>query len=272
MVIKALSIAGFDSSGGAGIQADLKTFSALGCYGMTVLTALPIQNTTGVTHCYPIPISAIKDQLESIFNDIIPDVIKIGMLFNQDIINLVAQFLSIYAKGIPIVVDPVMAAKNGEPLLIPEAIETLKTLLFNQATIITPNINEVELITGIHITNQQDMLHAGKVIIDLNANSVLVKGGHYNSDICSDLLLTAEEHHWFSSERIHTKNTHGTGCTLSSAIAAGLAHGLTIKQSCIQAKEYIDNAIISFKDEQIGKGNGPVNHFYKLWATSPSQY
>lgn len=265
MIIKTLSIAGFDGSGGAGLQADLKTFSALGCYGMTVLTALPIQNTMGVSNCYTIPITAIEEQLKSIFEDIIPDAIKIGMVFNHEIVSLIAEFISIHAKNIPIIIDPVMVAKSGDLLLLPDAVELLKNKLFRLAAIVTPNLDEASVICGREIINQKDMFDAGKLFLNLGAQSVLVKGGHLNDDICSDLLLTHDSHHWLSYPRIKTKNTHGTGCTLSAAITANLAHGLNIYESCTQAKDYISNAIKSFQNESIGNGNGPVNHFYNIW-------
>lgn len=266
MIIKALSIAGFDGSGGAGIQADLKTFSALGCYAMTVLTALPIQNTCGVSNCYSIPPEAIREQLASIFDDLAPDVIKIGMLFNQEIVNLVAEFLAIHAQHIPIVLDPVMIAKSGDRLLLPDAINALKLQLMPLVSIVTPNLDEAEALTGISIHDREDMLLAAGAIIDLGAKAVLIKGGHFDGVICADLLLTNDESHWFSAVRIDTINTHGTGCTLSAAIAAGLAHGLSVVQSCAQAKVYLSGAIESFKDEVIGVGNGPVNHFHKIWS------
>lgn len=266
MIKKALSIAGFDSSGGAGLQADLKTFSALGCYGMTVLTALPIQNTMGVSNLYTIPHQAIHEQLESIFADIIPDVIKIGMLFNQEIIKIVTYFLAKYAKDIPIAIDPVMVAKSGDRLLEINAIEALKKL-FKLATIVTPNLDEASVIYGETISTKENMLAAGKIFMQLGTKAVLVKGGHLENKICSDLLITKDESNWLDSLRIETKNTHGTGCTLSAAIAANLASGLDLKNSCIKAKDYITNALKSFQYEQIGKGHGPVNHFYNIWKT-----
>jgi len=265
MLRKALTIAGFDGSGGAGLQADIKTFSALGCYGMTVLTALPIQNTTGVSNCYPIPIKAVEEQLESIFSDITPDVIKIGMLFNQEIISLIAQFLAKHAKGIPIVIDPVMVAKSGDRLLQLDAIDALKRELFKQAAIVTPNLDEASVICGKIISTKEEMLSAGQVFLDLGAKAVLVKGGHLKHETCPDLLLTADLNHWLDTVRIETLNTHGTGCTLSAAIAAKLALGNNILDSCIEAKEYITGAIKSFQHEVIGKGHGPVNHFHAIW-------
>jgi hydroxymethylpyrimidine/phosphomethylpyrimidine kinase len=268
MIKKALTIAGFDGSGGAGLQADLKTFSALGCYGMTVLTALPVQNTMGVSSCYPIPLKVIEEQLESIFNDITPDVIKIGMLFSEEIILLVERFLTQNAVGIPIVIDPVMVAKSGHRLLQPEAIDALKNKLFKLAAIVTPNLDEAALICGsASIQTKEEMLSAGQVFLDLGAQAVLIKGGHLKDELCSDLLLTAEYSRWLEAKRIKTKNTHGTGCTLSAAIAANLAMNMGLIDSCSAAKKYITGALQSFQNEKIGKGNGPVNHFYNIWCT-----
>lgn len=265
MIPKALTIAGFDGSGGAGIQADLKTFSAHRCYGMTVLTALPIQNTRGVTNCYEIPSNAISEQLESIFSDIRPDVIKIGMLFNSKIIDLVATFLAKNVGKTPIVIDPVMVAKSGDFLLQPDAVNALSCKLFPLATIVTPNIDEANIICNMKIKNDNDMQIAAHKILSLGAQAVIVKGGHLNDNICKDLFLSHTEEQWLESKRIDTKNTHGTGCTISAAIAANLAHGLNLATSCSNAKKYITGAIDSFKNEQIGYGQGPVNHFYNLW-------
>lgn len=265
MIKKALTIAGFDASGGAGIQADLKTFSAFGVYGMSILTALPIQNTCGVTNCYEIPLKAIEEQLESIFSDIIPDVIKIGMLFNSDIVNLVANYLNINAHNIPIVIDPVMVAKSGDSLLKPEAVKSLKENLFPLATIVTPNIDETNMICNTQINTETDIINSANYILSLGPKAVLIKGGHLIGNECKDLLVTNKFKHWIASPRINTKNTHGTGCTISAAIAANLALGLEINDSFINAKNYITGAIDGFKDETIGYGNGPVNHFFNMW-------
>lgn len=265
MIKKALTIAGFDGSGGAGLQADLKTFSALGCYGMTVLTALPIQNTQGVSNCYSISIEAIEEQLESIFTDITPNAIKIGMLFNKEIIAVVVKILMKYAQNIPIVLDPVMVAKSGDRLLRIDAIEVLKQDLFKLANIITPNLDEASIICGNNISNKEEMQHAGQLFLNLGAKAVLIKGGHLKSEISSDLLLSAKYNQWLETKRIETKNTHGTGCTLSAAIAANLAMDKNLLDSCIGAKEYVTRALESFQHETIGNGNGPVNHFYNIY-------
>lgn len=266
MIYKALSIAGFDGSGGAGIQADLKTFSALGCYGMTVLTALPVQNTCGVRNCYSIPLQAVEDQLYAIFDDIRPDSIKIGMLFNSEIIELVSNFLKKNALDIPIVVDPVTVAKSGDPLLLPEAVDTLIAKLMPLATLITPNLPEAETFTGINAQSEEDMLVVSQKLLDFGPQYVLLKGGHLSSDTSNDLLLSKNgEQHWFESPRINSKNTHGTGCTLSAAITACLAQKIEMPKACSIAKNYLFHALKAAKDESVGKGQGPVHHFYNLW-------
>ena len=266
MQYKSLSIAGFDGSGGAGIQADLKTFSAFGCYGMTVLTALPIQNTCGVRTCYEIPLQAIEEQLHAIFDDIRPDSIKIGMLLNSDIIELVASFLKKNAHDIPIVVDPVTVAKSGDPLLLPEAVDTLISLLMPLATLITPNLPEAYTFTGMNAQSEEEMLQVAQKLLTLGPQNVLLKGGHLNSSTSNDLLINKNgETHWFESPRIESKNTHGTGCTLSAAITACLAQGIEIEKACGIAKKYLFNAIKAAKDDSVGLGNGPVHHFYHLW-------
>jgi hydroxymethylpyrimidine/phosphomethylpyrimidine kinase len=266
MQYKALSIAGFDGSGGAGIQADLKTFSALGCYGMTVLSALPVQNTCGVKSCYEIPLQAIEDQLNAIFDDIVPNSIKIGMLFNSDIIELVSNFLKKRAVNIPIVLDPVTLAKSGDSLLLPEAIETLISLLMPLATIVTPNIPEAFSFTGVNANSENEMIIVAEKLLDLGPEFVLLKGGHLHSSESNDLLYGKDGScTWYKNPRIDSKNTHGTGCTLSAAIAACLAQGIELKQACSIAKIYLTNAISAAKTQSVGMGNGPVQHFYHLW-------
>jgi hydroxymethylpyrimidine/phosphomethylpyrimidine kinase len=262
MKYKCLSIAGFDGSGGAGLQADLKTFSALGCYGMTVLTALPVQNTCGVRSCYDIPLVAIKEQLETIFEDIVPDSIKIGMLFSEPIIELVAGFLSKHAAGIPIVLDPVMVAKSGDQLLLPNAVEALKAKLIGMTTIVTPNIPEAHNLVG----EAEGFEALGKKLLELGSQAVLLKGGHSNGKGSDDLFLSQTgECKWLRAERIESKNTHGTGCTLSAAICAYLAQGLSLLESCEAAKRYLFGAMIASKERSVGHGHGPVHHFYNLW-------
>ncbi len=274
MQYKALSIAGFDGSGGAGIQADLKTFSALGCYAMTVLTALPVQNTCGVRHCYTIPLQAIEDQLNAIFDDIKPDSIKIGMLFNSEIIELVSSFLKRKAVDIPIVIDPVTVAKSGDPLLLPEAVDSLITQLMPLATLITPNLPEASTFTGIkNASSEKEMVYVGQKLLDLGPQYVLLKGGHLLHSLESnDLLIGANgDTRWFTSPRINSKNTHGTGCTLSAAITACLAQKIDLPNACRIAKNYLFNAIQAAKEESVGLGNGPVHHFYHLWPVQLSE-
>lgn len=260
---KCLSIAGFDGSGGAGIQADLKTFSALGCYGMTVLTALPVQNTCGVRGCYQIPLKIIEEQLEAIFDDIVPDSIKIGMLFSQPVIELVAAFLAKHASGIPVVLDPVMVAKSGDTLLQSDAIQALKTKLIPLTTLITPNLPEAYALVGEAV----DMEKVGEELLKLGSRAVLLKGGHVDtSSHANDYFLDIQgRREWLRSDRIKSNNTHGTGCTLSAAIVALLAQDLSLPDACEYAKRFLYQAILATKDHSFGKGHGPVHHFYHLW-------
>ncbi len=262
MQYKCLSIAGFDGSGGAGLQADLKTFSALGCYGMTVLTALPIQNTLGVRQCYAIPLDAIEAQLNAIFDDIIPDSIKIGMLFQRDIVELVASFLSRHAVGIPIVLDPVMVAKSGDHLLLPEAVDTLIQRLIPMVQLITPNLPEAAVLAG----SSDEMETLAEQLLALGPEAVLLKGGHQTGEESNDLYRAQSgESIWLNSPRIKSHNTHGTGCTLSAAIAAHLALGLPVIEACRLAKNYLSGAIAAAQYSSVGQGHGPVHHFYEFW-------
>ncbi len=261
MKYKCLSIAGFDGSGGAGIQADLKTFSATGTYGMTVLTAIPVQNTCGVRSCYDIPILCIKEQLEAIFDDIRPDAIKIGMLFSSEIIELIASFLKNNAANIPIVLDPVMVAKSGDLLLQNNAVEVLKTKLIPIASIITPNLPEARAL----VSGSYEKKILAKKLLDLGCEAVLLKGGHEESNSSDDLFLSSAAQEVLSAPRINSKNTHGTGCTLSAAIASFMAQGISTLDACIKAKAYLHHAILHSKDKSLGRGNGPVHHFHHLW-------
>ena len=262
MKYKCLSIAGFDGSGGAGIQADLKTFSALGCYGMNVLTALPVQNTCGVRSCYELSLQCIEEQLEAIFDDIRPDAIKIGMLFSAEIIELLAAFLQKNADDIPIILDPVMVAKSGDVLLKENAMESLKTTLIPIVNLITPNLPEAQsLIPGI---NNKKLL--AQKLLALGCDAVFLKGGHDESTTSDDLFLSAKDEQLLSARRIASKNTHGTGCTLSAAITSFVAQGDSYIEACKKAKRYLSGAIEAAKDESVGKGHGPVHHFYNLWG------
>ena len=253
----ALTIAGSDSSGGAGIQADLKTFLANGVYGMSAITALTAQNTLGVRSVLNSTPEFLCDQLDAIFEDIFPDAVKIGMVSSAKLIEIIAERLKFYgAKNI--VVDPVMIATSGAKLIDEDAIQTLKTKLFPLATIITPNIPELETIAA-----TDDMERAAKKIFDEFGCSVLAKGGHGHND-ANDFLFDGAGQ-WFYGKRIKTTNTHGTGCTLSSAIAANLAKGYNLKISVGKAKSYLTGALST--DLNLGKGFGPLNHGFNLRGT-----
>ncbi|QIK59167.1 bifunctional hydroxymethylpyrimidine kinase/phosphomethylpyrimidine kinase [Dysgonomonas sp. HDW5A] len=263
---RALTIAGSDPSGGAGIQADLKTFSACGCYGMTVITAVVDENTVGVTDVHPIPVSFVSGQIKSVLDDIGADAIKIGMLHSSDLIRAVRETLSKYNVN-NIVLDPVMVATSGDKLLQDEAIETLKNELIPYVRVITPNIPEAEILIGQKITSQHDL---PLVVKDLSFNrsvSVLLKAGHLTEDELVDVFYNAEtdEVIELKSKRIQTRNTHGTGCTFSSAVAAFLAHGLPLNDAVTKAKEYMTKAIEIGAEYEIGKGHGPVHHFFGFW-------
>lgn len=258
---KTLTIAGFDSSGGAGLQADLKTFTVLGCYGMTILTALPIQNTCGVRSYYDIPLQAISDQLTAVFEDIKPDCIKIGMLFSADVITVVADYLRVHAAGIPIILDPVMIAKSGDRLLQEDAMDRLKTDLIPLCTLITPNLPEAYALVGY----QEDINILADQVLALGSRAALIKGGHAQGDTSDDFYIDRlGDRHWLTAKRLNSRNTHGTGCTLSAAICAYIARGYSMLDSCKLAKKYLWGAIFSSKDGSLGLGQGPVNHLYML--------
>lgn len=257
---KALTIAGSDSSGGAGIQADIKTMITNGVYAMSVITALTAQNTTGVRSIEEASPQFVADQLDSVFEDIFPDAVKTGMLSSTEIIEVIGEKLREYgAKNI--VIDPVMVATSGAKLIADEAIEALKTELFPLATVITPNIFEAEILSGLKIKDAKDMEVAAKEIYDIYGCSVLLKGGHSIND-ANDLLYTDGKIHWFKGERIDNPNTHGTGCTLSSAIASNLAKGKDLVKSVEASKEYISNALRDGLD--LGHGSGPLNHGFNI--------
>ncbi len=256
----ALSIAGSDSSGGAGIQADLKTMTMNGVYAMTAVTALTAQNTTGVTGIMEVTPEFLKQQIDMVFTDIRPDAVKIGMVSSAPLIETIAEQLKKYdAKNI--VVDPVMVATSGSALLETSAVTALKENLFPLATVITPNIPEAEVLSGMHIQNEEDMCRAAQEIYTSYGCAVLVKGGHSIND-ANDLLCANGEMQWFRGKRIQNPNTHGTGCTLSSAIAANLAKGYALEESVQRAKSYISCALAAMLD--LGKGSGPMNHAFDL--------
>lgn len=258
--IVTLTIAGSDSSGGAGIQADLKTFSAIGTYGMSVITAITAQNTQGVFEVEELSKEIIKGQMKAVFEDIPPKAVKIGMVSSPEIILEIVENLKKY-KSETIVVDPVMISKSGYLLLRKEAKENLIKYLIPQAYLITPNVPEAEEITGMNIKTVEDMKKAGKKILKLGPKYVLIKGGHLEGDAI-DVLMGENTFEVFSSERLDRKNTHGTGCTISSAITSYLALGYDVVEAVKLSKEYITEAIRHSFD--IGHGVGPVNHFYKF--------
>lgn len=258
MIKTVLTIAGSDSSGGAGIQADIKTISAHNMYAMSAVTALTAQNTTGVYGIMEATPEFVANQLDCIFTDIFPDAVKIGMVSNAKIIEVIADKLVQYgAKNI--VVDPVMVSTSGSKLLCDEAMETLITKLLPLGDVVTPNIPEAEALCGFAIHNEEDMIQAGKVISQRLHGAVLVKGGHLVNDAI-DLLYEKETVRWYKAERINNPNTHGTGCTLSSAIACNLAAGKSMDESIKNAKEYLTGALRVGLD--LGKGSGPLAHMY----------
>ncbi len=262
----ALSIAGSDPSGGAGIQADLKTFSACGCYGATVIVAVVDENTIGVTDVHPIPVPFVSGQIKSVLDDVGADAIKIGMLHSSELILSVRDTLARYdIKNI--VLDPVMVATSGDKLLQDEAIETLKNELIPFVRVITPNIPEAEILLGKEIKSQKDLKSVVKDLSFGNKVSVMLKAGHLTENKLIDVFYNAEtdEVIELASDRVSTKNTHGTGCTFSSAIAAFLAHGLPLNDAAVRAKDYINKAIVAGAEYEIGKGHGPVHHFFDFW-------
>lgn len=258
---KVLTIAGSDSCGGAGIQADLKTFSAHKVYGMSIITAVTVQNTQGVFAVHDIPADMIKKQIEVIFDDIHVDAVKIGMVSKTETIKAIAHTLSKYSVQ-NLVIDPVMVSKSEFHLLQPEAKEALINYLLPMATLVTPNLPEAEVITGLKISTLEDMKKSADLIRKIGPKYVLIKGGHLDGE-ATDILYDGNEFSYYNSPRINTKNTHGTGCTLSSAIASNLGNGLQMKEAIEKAKLYITGAIEN--SFPIGKGVGPVHHFYKLY-------
>ncbi len=268
-IVNVLTIAGSDSGGGAGIQADLKSFSANGVYGASVITALTAQNTLGVTGIHDVPIGFIEAQMDAVFSDLDISAVKIGMLANAAIIAAVAGGLKKW-KARNIVVDPVMVTTSGVSLIADSAIETLKSELFPLADIVTPNLHETARLThGKLAVNRNEMRGQAKGILATGAKAVLVKGGHAPADgddsESADLLLHGGGDEWFSAKRIHTDNTHGTGCSLSSAIAANLAKGMELVEAVRAAKIWLTGAIAASDELQVGRGNGPVHHFHNLW-------
>lgn len=261
----ALTIAGSDSGGGAGIQADLKTMSAIGTYGASVLTALTAQNTMGVTAIHDVPRDFISAQLDAVYEDLEVDATKIGMLSQSTVIEAVAEAL-LKHRARNIVLDPVMVTTSGDLLLSRDAVESLKTVLFPLAQIITPNLYEAaELLSCDLAKTRIDMENQASALLALGAQSVLLKGGHFDEPAADDLFVSKSENRWLSAPRINTNNTHGTGCTLSSAIAAYLAQGHQMSDAIAAAKTYLSHAIAQADELEIGRGPGPVNHFFATW-------
>lgn len=256
----ALTIAGSDSSGGAGIQADLKTMTANGVYAMSAITALTAQNTTGVQGIFEVSPEFLKQQIDSVFTDIRPDAVKIGMVSSAGLIQAIAEKLKEY-KAENIVVDPVMVATSGAKLISDDAIGTLKECLFPLATVLTPNIPEAKVLSDMDITTAEEMVEAAKKISETYHCAVLLKGGHQLND-ANDLLYRDGRYRWFNGKRIDNPNTHGTGCTLSSAIASNLAKGYDLDTAVEQAKAYISGALAAMLD--LGAGSGPMNHAFEF--------
>lgn len=262
---RVLTIAGSDSGGGAGIQADLKTISANGCYAMSVITALTAQNTLGVTAIHPVPEEFVEQQMEAVLTDIGTDAVKIGMLFSPELIVSVAGQLQRF-KVKNVVLDPVMIAQSGDKLLEDAAVEALRKTLIPLADLITPNLPEASVLLDRDIRDVQALQEAAEDLANLGCANVLIKGGHLEDKTSDDLLYLGKEQKsiWFPTKRITTNNNHGTGCTMSSAIASGLARGRGMEEAVRQGKEYITGAIASGAKYRIGGGHGPVDHFYRF--------
>ncbi len=266
----AVTIAGSDSGGGAGIQADLKTFSARGVYGASVITALTAQNTMGVTGIHDVPPEFVAAQMDAVFSDLKVDAVKIGMLSQPKIIEVIATKLTEYGVS-RVILDPVMVATSGDVLLQNSAVSVLKQKLFPMATLITPNMQEAAFLLDEAVAGSREDMHRQALLLlgmmaAEGACGVLLKGGHGSSETCDDLYLSRSVERWYTAPRYKTKNTHGTGCSLSSAIAAGLAKGLELEAAIFEAKEYISQAIKAADMLDIGKGHGPVHHFHEFWS------
>lgn len=262
---KALTIAGSDSGGGAGIQADLKTFSALEVFGASVITAITAQNTLGVTAVEDVSPAMIAAQIDAVVTDIAPGAAKIGVVSRVATIEVVADRLA--AHGISPVLDPVMVATSGDVLLQPDAIGALREMLLPMAALVTPNLPEAALLTGTEPAEGEDaMMAQGEKLLRAGAKAVLIKGGHGATGDCVDLLFTASGVRRFAVPRLRTANTHGTGCTLSAAIAAGLAKGLELEAAVAAGKDFLHNALLAADRLDVGAGRGPVHHFHRWWT------
>lgn len=260
---RVLTIAGSDSGGGAGIQADIKTISAMGCYAASAVTAVTVQNTTGVWAVHPIPLDILEGQIDAVLSDIGTDAVKIGMLHSSDVVNLVADMMERYDIR-NIVLDPVMVSTSGHRLIEETAVETLKKRLVPLARVITPNLPEAEILAGIRIKGEEDFHDAAIRLSANKSQSVFLKAGHLADERLTDYFFNAEEDTMIllESHRIYTRNTHGTGCTLSSALASALAKGEDLSTAVRSAKEYLEKAIASGAEYSLGEGHGPVNHFF----------
>lgn len=257
---RVLSIAGSDSGGGAGIQADLKTFSALGCYGMTAITALTAQNTMGVRAIHSVPSDMLRNQIDAVMEDIGTDAVKIGMLHSSELVHTVASAIDRHALT-NVVLDPVMVATSGAVLIGNEAVKQLVSELFHRTALVTPNLDEAALLVGQRLTCEGDMHQAAQQLLAMGAPAVLVKGGHLTGDVVSDVLATADGHVvWMRAPRVSSANTHGTGCTLSSAIAAFLALGYLLPEAVQAAHQFVRNALQAGAHVRTGHGSGPLNH------------
>ncbi len=259
---RVLIIAGSDSGGGAGIQADIKTVTALGGYAMTAVTALTAQNTETVTAIHDVPAAFVAEQMRLVLSDIGADCVKTGMLHRPDIIETVCDVLDAAAPGVPLVVDPVMVAKGGQSLLQPQAEAALKELMIPRATLITPNLPEAETLTGGRITDRAGAEAAARALAGLGPEAVLLKGGHMPGEVIVDLLLDGDGIEAFEHRRIDTNSTHGTGCTLASAIATGIAQGLGIRDAVARGRQYVFEALRTAPG--LGRGHGPLNHAHTV--------
>lgn len=260
-----LAIAGSDPSGGAGIQADLKAFSARSAYGMAAITALTAQNTCGVSAVHLVPPDFVRQQLATLFDDVRVDAVKIGMIATADIAIAVADTLAARCVA-PVVLDPVMVAKGGASLLHDDAVNAVRARLLPLATLVTPNLPEAARLLDVPVASTRDaMLAQARALQALGPTAVLVKGGHLEDEASPDCLVTADGVHWFETARVATTSTHGTGCTLSAAIAAELAHGVTIPAAVQAAKQYVTGAIAAAHRLTVGHGHGPTHHFHELW-------
>lgn len=257
-----LTIAGSDSGGGAGIQADLKTFSALGCYGTSAITAVTVQNTLGVTGIHSIPAAIVQQQIKAVMDDIAPSAIKIGMVHSAELALAISETLRAYPDT-PVIFDPVMVATSGDKLIEDNTLAALRTTLFPAATLLTPNLDEAALLIGREINSLPEMLSAAKEILQTGCFAVLLKGGHLKGEKVYDIYIDQKgKEKVFESEYIISENVHGTGCTLSAAIAACLSIGNTLEEAVHHAREYVFNAILNGRNVKTGNGHGPLNHFF----------